>query len=153
LQKVLYFIHGKYLLETGSPLIDGYFEAWPYGPVHPLIYETFKDFGSGPLRVKATKRNIVSGQEIDIEEPTSFEIVSFIAENCLAYLKFSPGRLVDLSHAKNSPWDVVSRQDQNNRCYGMRITNNTIKEYFKYHKISVSDQSISGDHNEESPPY
>jgi uncharacterized phage-associated protein len=51
LQKLVFFAHGYYLaaskLEAGDPvpLVDEYFEAWPYGPVSPRLYEEFKEFG------------------------------------------------------------------------------------------------------------
>jgi uncharacterized phage-associated protein len=153
LQKILYFIHGKYLVETDYPLIDGFFEAWQYGPVHPLIYDSFKECGSGTLNRKAKKRNILTGEVEEVFPPENAEITSFIAESALPYLRISAGRLVDLSHAKNSPWDILTRQGAENRTFGMRITENIIRERFKFHKVSVSDQPRSGEPNEESPPY
>ena len=42
LQKLLYFAHATFLIETGSPLLGGFFEAWKYGPVHPGFYRSFK---------------------------------------------------------------------------------------------------------------
>lgn len=56
LQKLVYFAHGYYLAATKAlegearPLIDEYFEAWPYGPVSRTIYEEFKDAGRNPIK-------------------------------------------------------------------------------------------------------
>lgn len=55
LQKLIYFSHGYYLAATGlnggepQPLIDEFFEVWPYGPVCPSVYESFKEYGKEPI--------------------------------------------------------------------------------------------------------
>lgn len=153
LQKILYFIHGKYLIESGHPLMSGYFEAWPFGPVHPLIYDAFKDRGAEPLINPATKRDLISGRTIAVEKPSDDSVSRFVRDIALPYLRLSPGRLVDLSHAKESPWDVLTRTDTGRRSYGMRITEDLIKNRFRFHKISIGVSPRIGEPNEESPPY
>ena len=54
LQKLLYFAHGHFLKQIGQPLVQGAFEAWNNGPVHPAIYHAFKGAGREPsVRVLA----------------------------------------------------------------------------------------------------
>ena len=53
LQKLLYFAHAHFLIRTGHPLVQGGFEAWTYGPVHPAVYQAFKSAGDSP-GVRAT---------------------------------------------------------------------------------------------------
>ncbi|MGH1558477.1 Panacea domain-containing protein [Caulobacter segnis] len=49
LQKLVYFAHGLMIVRHDRPLVDGYFEAWEYGPVHPLLYGSFKSAGGTRL--------------------------------------------------------------------------------------------------------
>ncbi|WP_371876759.1 Panacea domain-containing protein [Sphingomonas sp. DG1-23] len=153
LQKILYFIHGRFLVENDEPLLDGYFEAWQYGPVHPLIYDSFKDQGSRPLIEPATRRDLLSGRQIPVDIPDNAQLCSFINEVTLPYLKLSAGRLVDLSHARGSPWDALTRQFDGTRTYGMRITEQNIKDKFRFHKVSVGKNPSVGEPHEESPPH
>jgi uncharacterized phage-associated protein len=152
LQKIIYFAHGKHLVERGEPLVSGYFEAWPYGPVHPLIYSTFQAFGSDGITTMAKRKNLLSGKIDEISQPDDMKLRLFIRESVTPYLRLSPGRLVDLSHAPGTPWDVLTKTDDGKRAFGMRITDRHIKELFRYHKISVGDSPRIGEPNEESPP-
>ena len=50
MQKLLYIAHMYFLGEHDrNPLLEGYFEAWDYGPVHPKIYHRAKIFGADPV--------------------------------------------------------------------------------------------------------
>jgi uncharacterized phage-associated protein len=152
LQKILYFIHGTYLSKTGTPLISGYFEAWQYGPVHPVIFASFKEAGAARLRQKAKVRDLISGVQEEVQEPTSPSHRAFITKMALHFLHVSPGRLVDLSHAPNSPWDALTRTPSGSRAFGMRMTNEDIATRFRHHKVSVGLYPKAGEPYDESPP-
>lgn len=153
LQKIIYFVHGKFLVEEGEPLIAGSFEAWQYGPVNLAVYDAFKHCGAGPISDLATKKDIRTGKIEEVELPSSFELRSKIADVAAHYLKLSAGRLVDLSHANGSPWDRATRGTNGQRSYGLRISNDNIRENFRYHKISIQSAPRIGEPNEESAPY
>lgn len=152
LQKILYFIHGRHLTEYDEPLISGVFEAWKYGPVHPLIYSCFKSFGSDPINSPAEIKDLMSGERSIVREPEDSKTRLFIREAAVRYLRMSPGQLVDLSHAPKSPWDKVTILDDGGRRYGARISNDDIKNLFKFHKISIGSAAKIGEPSEESPP-
>lgn len=152
IQKIVYFMHGKSLIERGEPLVSGSFEAWPYGPVHPLLYETFKRFGADPISDPAQSRDLMTGSVHPVEEPQDDDIRLFIRESALTYLRMTPGRLIDLSHAPRSPWDQATKCDEGGRKYGMRISNLDIRNLFKFHKVSIGATPRIGEPNEESPP-
>lgn len=107
LQKLLYFAHGIYLTKMKRPLVSGYFEAWQYGPVHPAVYRAFKGSGSDAIRMRAVAKHPLTGKERDLPLPTDEDVKKLIEKVVMYYGELSPGRLVDLSHAKGSPWEVV----------------------------------------------
>ena len=45
-QKILYMAHMVHLGREHGPLVHGQFEAWDYGPVHPVLYHKVKAFGA-----------------------------------------------------------------------------------------------------------
>lgn len=46
LQKLLYFVQGVFLAETGKVCFPEEIEAWDFGPVVPNAYHEFKKYGS-----------------------------------------------------------------------------------------------------------
>lgn len=50
LQKILYVAQMVHLGRHGIPLMQGEFEAWAYGPVHPEVYRDARGFGSSPIK-------------------------------------------------------------------------------------------------------
>jgi uncharacterized phage-associated protein len=149
-QKIVYFLHGQYLLSTQNPLVSGYFEAWEFGPVHPTLYGALKYLGSDPLTQPIMRRDIQTGAWIDIPRVADKNVRNFVREASSPLLRLSAGQLVDLSHAPNSPWDVVSRYGHR-RTWGLRLDNELISRHFRFHKRSVSDLA-RGDGFEEHPP-
>ena len=95
LQKILYIAHMCHLGQTeGDPLIDGDFEAWDYGPVHPVLYRKAKIFGADPVG------NIFRSFP-EIEDGTEKETLV----NALKVLKgFSSTKLVALTHREEGAW-------------------------------------------------
>ena len=53
MQKLLYLAHMFYMGNTDEPLVDGYFEAWEFGPVHPQLHHHLKWYGSDPIPPEA----------------------------------------------------------------------------------------------------
>ena len=49
IQKMAYLAHMFYMGQRGEPLIIGRFEAWAYGPVHPVLYHALKRHGSSVI--------------------------------------------------------------------------------------------------------
>lgn len=158
LQKLLYFAHGIYLTQNSgsqkkSPLVSGYFEAWQYGPVHPAVYRAFKGSGSDAIKMRAVAKDPLTGKARELPEPTDQAVRSLIAEVVLQYGKLSPGRLVDLSHAKGSPWDVVVNKARTEVAFGMRIPDTVILERFRHHKVSMDANPRFGEPPSDDTPF
>jgi uncharacterized phage-associated protein len=152
LQKILYFIHGKHLIEREGPLLGGHFEAWQYGPVHPLIFSTFRNTKGARITERAAKLNPLTGKYSEIPPVEDKSDKLFIRANAAHFLKVPVGRLVDLSHADGSPWDLLTRRTSRSRVYGDRITNELIAKFFHRHIVPVRDKPLCGDPKDEQPP-
>lgn len=149
-QKIVYFLHGQYLLSTQTPLVSGYFEAWEYGPVHPMLYNSLRHLGSSAIAEPIRRRDIQNGRWIEIPVISDPNVKAFVQDASEALLRLTAGQLVDLSHAPNSPWDIASRFGAR-RTWGLRLDNDLISRHFRFHKRSVGNLTF-GDRFEEHPP-
>ena len=80
LQKLLYFAHGMYLIQTKSPLMSGYFEAWELGPVHPSAYRAFKAAGSAPIKFRAAAQDPLTGERRELQKPNDPTITGLVQQ-------------------------------------------------------------------------
>lgn len=112
LQKLLYFIQAKVLVETGDPCFEDIMEAWDFGPVVPCVYHTYKIFGSWDLSFTG-------------EVPAIIEEISQMIDSIVDYCQSFPTRqLVEITHNQD-PWKNVYIKGQKNR-----ISNDSIRDYF-----------------------
>jgi uncharacterized phage-associated protein len=151
LQKLLYFAHAIFLIEQKRPLVSGYFEAWEYGPVHPAAYQAFKVAGAEPIGFRAERLNVVKGTREPIASPSDPAIVEHLGRIVQSYGRMTPGRLVDIAHAKGAPWHFVVDKGRTSLAFGMRIPDDVIRERFKHHKISIGSLPSAGEPSEDTP--
>jgi uncharacterized phage-associated protein len=99
LQKLVYLAHGWSLALRGQPLIRQNPEAWKYGPVIPVIYKAFKEYGGSPITDKA---NLVpvGGQISDAEK-------DLIKSVWGKYKSLTAGQLSTLTHEPGSAWQAT----------------------------------------------
>ena len=97
LQKMLYFLQILFLEAFEAPLFSEEFEAWPYGPVMPSVYKMFSRFGGAPIEMRfvSAKESIQQTHKEFLD--TAIEVLR----------EKSPWDLVRITHADNSPWDIV----------------------------------------------
>jgi uncharacterized phage-associated protein len=131
LQKLLYFAHALFLIEKKRPLLSGYFEAWQYGPVQPVVYKAFKESGKNPITTRANRLDIASGVSSSIPAPRSDEATEIVE--------------------RVAPWDYIVNKGKTSVAFGMRIPDNVIEERFKFHKSSVAAHPRQGEPGEDSP--
>lgn len=153
LQKILYFVHGRFLVEGRGALVAGSFEAWQYGPVSLPVYEALKEFGASPITGRARRRHLITKKEEVVPVPDDPEVRERIIDYAAPFFRMSPGRLVELSHADNSPWDRITKGPDGERTFGLRITNKSIEDNFRHHKVAVNISPKFGEPHEESSPY
>lgn len=111
LQKLLYFTYQTYLKRTGQLLFSERFEAWPYGPVLPSIYDEFKSFHGDPITMFAKNADgsvsVISGTASG-----ACGIVYSIAETWEKYKNKTGIELSGITHQKESAWyKAVKRKD------------------------------------------
>ena len=137
LQKLLYFAHGHFLIQTGQPLVQGAFEAWNNGPVHPAVYHAFKLAGRETIQIRATGRNVMSGKTHTLDLPRTPEVLDHLHKVLAAYGHRSPGLLVAISHAPKGPWATVRDRAMREISLGTRIPDSLTKKLFHLQKISA----------------
>ncbi|MGB7127047.1 MAG: type II toxin-antitoxin system antitoxin SocA domain-containing protein [Methylovirgula sp.] len=151
LQKLLYFAHGLHLAETKTALVIGFFEAWQFGPVHPVAYRAFKSAEADPIRFRACLYDPFTRAELPLPKCTDTEVKARLARTLSVYAGMTPGRLVEVSHAKSAPWQFIVDKARTETILGLRITNDIILARFKFHKISIGSEPRYGEPKDEIP--
>jgi len=151
LQKLLYFAHGHFLTTKRRPLVSGYFEAWQYGPVHPLVYRAFSSAGAHAITDRARSIDLITGQQRIVPSTDSPEVVTQLKWVVLSYARLTPGRLVEISHASKAPWAFIKQKGEKGIALGFRIPDDVILERFKFHKVFVDETPRYGEPVEDTP--
>lgn len=151
LQKLLYFVHGAYMVRNKEPLVSGYFEAWTHGPVHPAVYSSFKEFGAEPITSRAMKKDIRTGELSEIPLPNDRDIIKLTRKVVDSLEDMTAGQLVKLSHARKGPWDVVFRRSKNEQMLGLRISNELIRERYRNHWFAADELDEVDEPTEDTP--
>lgn len=152
LQKLLFLAHAIFLVTKGRPLVHSSFEAWQYGPVSREAYDAFKSFGADPISGLAKKRNPATGAEAEIPAPDDLEVSDVVARVVGHYGPWAFSRLVDLTHAKNGPWDFVVKSAASSANLGLRISDEIVRERYKF-LWKVIDQEKNVGWTEENRPF
>lgn len=118
LQKMLFFAQAAYLaLFDGKPLFPDEFEAWGLGPVIPEIYRKYK-----PSADDQSNRPIIEDFECEDKD-----LRDFLEDIWKIFGKYSASELVNMSHAKGTPWQQVYSPLER----GTKIPKKLIQEYYK----------------------
>lgn len=128
--KLAYFCHGYTLAMKDKPLIIDQVEAWPYGPVYPILYDYVKDFGSRPVtQLPYCMTSVFDDDGIKDRKAFLKQVLgdTAIPNGVLnTFGELSGSELIELTHKAGSPWD---------QCYvkgeSRIIPDNITKEYFK----------------------
>ena len=154
LQKLLYFAQGRSIVERNLPIISGEFEAWQYGPVHPIAYAAFKHFGAEDITrpaeafdpVRRTSRPIPI-----VPDPTVDRYVDAVVSSLG---RLTAGQLVELTHVKGGPWARTIEEADYSANLGLKIRNETIRRHFaRLTLVSSSgvNREIHGEVRENTP--
>lgn len=119
LQKILYYIQGIYLGENHTPLFEESIEAWPYGPVVPVVYYEYVPFGALNLKPDGSPR--------ECEPNWSAQDKALVDRILIEKLPISASMLVGATH-RETPW--LRHKDEVGK--GMRpvISNRSMQMFF-----------------------
>ena len=93
----------------------------------------------------------MTGETYEIKAPDDGQVRAQLREVLRAYGNISPGRLVDIAHAPNGPWDTIVNKAKTSVALGLRIPDNVIVDRFKFHKVTIGACSRVGEPNEDTP--
>ena len=127
LQKIIYIAHMLHLGEYKVSLVNGHFQAWNLGPVHPVLYQKLKIFGDKPVEnIFRSVADLGSDQPEAKTLELTFNSVS----------EFSGSRLVAITHWVDGAWAKNYEPDAR----GIIIPNDDIiDEYRKRQQRSTRD--------------
>jgi uncharacterized phage-associated protein len=121
LQKICYYIQAWHLAFTGEPLIDTEFQAWAHGPVSPVLYQAYREWGG--LTIPK-----ITYEQYNLNIPEKFK--TFIKAVYELYKKYTADELEFFTH-KESPWiDARGDVPEGQPCKNV-IPNDSIKNFYK----------------------
>lgn len=151
LQKLLFFAHSISLVERKSKLVQGYFEAWRYGPVHPTVYQAFKESGSERIEFRAELFDPVARVKRALPPLTDPHSQVICERVILQFGSVSAGRLVDITHAQGGPWARVVDDSVTGANIGLRIPDEVIVTSHGRQKVTVTTEPRVGEPSEDFP--
>lgn len=152
LQKIVYFAHGKFLVSQNRKLVEGYFEAWEHGPVHPLLYREFSRFGADAITEKAKSFDLVTGDSRFVRAPSGRLERSHIVEIVLQLKDLTASQLRNKSHAEGGPWHSVMLSAKVNLASQVIIPDNVIRERYNRHILPIGEINRKDNGIEDQPP-
>ena len=109
LNKLLYFIFERSIIERGILLTPARVEAWDHGPVFREIYHAVKNNDDNPISTRIPKYSIRDRELIEAREQFDLEDIVFFRSVIDDYKGFTASRLRRISHRVDGPWERVWR--------------------------------------------
>ena len=143
LQKLLYYMQGFHLAFFDEPFFNESIEAWPYGPVVPVVFQEFKKYKKRSINPDNYHDDLV----LTDDEQQMFDMVYS------EYNRYSAVALMNMTHTEG-PWK--------NHGIGDVITNEELRAFFltqinydepfrtdEFGRIVLSDKMIESVHKAE----
>lgn len=136
LQKILYFVQAYFLItEPYTACFNEKIEAWDFGPVVPVAYHEFKQYGSGNIPyietyIKRDVNDIWGYTKVRFDENIiSKKDKEKIRDVIDSFSQYSATDLVSLTH-RQSPWKDAYRTGAHSE-----ITKEAIRTYFNNKEV------------------
>lgn len=122
--KLVYYAQGWALAKLGRPLFNEDIQAWKLGPVIPSVYQAFKPCGSDIIRNAEGDNtyDMFTSEELDV-----------LLEVFRTYGQYTTYKLINMTHEKGTPWDIVYSEDTLN----IPIPQESMREYFLNKKMDT----------------
>lgn len=130
LQKLLYFVQAYFLLSKKEACFYEKIEAWDLGPVVPVAYREYKQFGSGNIPtityvIEKDFENIWNSKVVPFYDMVILPEDKILIDSVVdKFSEYSASDLVGLTH-RQRPWIDAYEQNRNNE-----IPISAIEEYF-----------------------
>lgn len=121
LQKLLFLANGIHLVssEAKMPLVEEPILVWPYGPVVPSVYHSFKMYGNSNITTPSIEEQLLMWKApLTKEAEVSIDSAWNIGRNISAV------QLSNWSHNPGSPWYRANQERRES------IPNEYITEFF-----------------------
>lgn len=109
LNKLIYFVLERGLVEKGVLFSPARVEAWNHGPVFREVYHATKADDNKPISKRIMRYSVRDRETVEAREQFSSEDVEFFQSVIDDYMNFSASQLRGISHRKDGPWDLVWR--------------------------------------------
>ena len=116
--KLVYIAHGYYLALKDKNLIQEEVQAWAFGPVIPVVHNTFRRVPPVPEPLPEAEH---SGEPV--KDTYTLEFIEAVHKG---YGHLNYKEISELTHKKGTPWDIVYRRDGDKA----KIENELIREYY-----------------------
>ncbi|PSR22404.1 MAG: hypothetical protein C7B43_20775 [Sulfobacillus benefaciens] len=126
LQKLMYYAQAWHLALYGHRLFDGEFEAWIHGPVLPVLYRDYKQFGWKPIE----REDLNDASVKHLENKFGEKLLSFLSEIVEEYFGLTAYELERLTH-KEEPWQRARRGFSADEPCHRIIADEWMKKYYK----------------------
>lgn len=117
--KLTYISHGWYLAITNEELYQDDVQAWKYGPVIRPLYHQVKHYGNDGIteliqfsvwskddKEPVSKVALIEDEYINKNPDKANQIVKFLDHIWDEYGDYTAVELSDMTHQKNTPWDI-----------------------------------------------
>ena len=119
-QKILYFSVGYCLANNNTYIVEHDFQAWPYGPVLPKLYEELKQYKDTRI-LELIK---YEGKEYLYNEGIVYDGILRTIDKLK---NLTTWELSERSHSKDGPWFKTAQE----KGFKKSIDVNMIKNYFE----------------------
>ena len=132
LNKLLHITNGFVLQKRDDPAFHNDVEAWKYGPVIRIVWETYRDWSDHPIGTLAMCRTPLSntdaavGRRAEILGIIGRDVASVVGGVLRKYGRCTGTKLTAMTHRKGTPWSKSYR-----RGYDVVIPTKTISEFYR----------------------
>jgi uncharacterized phage-associated protein len=131
IQKLVYYAQAWHLALKDQPLFSDKIEAWIHGPAVASLYNSFKEFGRGPITI--------SVEENDIKDIISQDLLDEVWN---AYSKYDADYLEFLTHNED-PWIKARENREFDESSTDEISLDSMKLYYRQRLKEVDSRETA----------
>lgn len=102
MQKILYYVYVWNLVKNGNPCFKHKFQAWPNGPVYPIVYKKLSKYKASPISEDFLEFKNEKDFE-DLKRELGSDFIKIVDKIYELYGTKSAFELVNLTHSE-APW-------------------------------------------------